>query len=166
MREKKTPVFDKNVYLMQGAVVTGDVHLGEGCNVWQNAVIRGDLGPIRIGAYTNIQECCVLHLDEDGPPVILADHVTVGHGCILHGCSVGRGSLVGMGSIVMDGAQIGEGCVVGAGSLVTSNTVIPDGMMAFGRPAKPVRPTTEAERQMNLQHAEEYTELAEETRGA
>lgn len=163
MREQKTPVLAENVYIKKGAILVGDVHIGEGSSVWQNAVIRADLGPIRIGACCNVQECSVMHLDEDGPPVNIGDHVSIGHACILHGCSIGNGTLIGMGSIVMDGANIGEGCIIGAGSLVTHNTVIPDGMMAFGRPAKPVRPTTEAERQENLAHAKEYSELASET---
>lgn len=154
----KMPVIDPTVYVAAGAVVTGDVTIGADAGVWPGAVIRGDSSSIAIGARSNIQDNCVLHADP-GNPLTIGENVTVGHACILHGCTVRDGVLVGMGSIVLDGAVLEAGCMVGAGSLVTGGTVIPAGTLAFGRPARVVRPLTDEERQANLHHAQEYVDL-------
>lgn len=154
----KEPTIDPTVYLGPGAVVTGDVTMGADASVWPGAVIRGDSSSIAIGACSNIQDNCVLHADP-GNPLTIGENVTVGHACILHGCTVRDGVLVGMGSIVLDGAVLEAGCMIGAGSLVTGGTVVPAGMLAFGRPARAVRPLTEEERQANLHHAQEYVDL-------
>lgn len=148
--------------VMEGAVVMGDVWIDEECGIWPNAVLRGDVGPIRIGRRTNIQDGCVCHTTEpgiNGAALRIGEEVTVGHLCILHGCHIGDGTLIGMGSIVMNGAKIGKNCLVGAGSLVTENTIIPDGHMAFGRPAKVQRPLCAEEQAQNLRHAKLYVEL-------
>ncbi len=150
---------------MQGAVVMGDVQIGEDCGIWPNAVLRGDIGSIRVGRGSNIQDGCVCHTDlpgTSGGTLEIGEDVTVGHLCILHGCHIGDGTLVGMGSIVMNGAKVGRHCLVGAGSLVTENTVIPDGHLAFGRPARVQRPLTEEEKALNLRRAENYVALLEE----
>lgn len=128
----------EDVVILEGAVVCGDVTIGKGSSVWFNAVIRGDENQIRIGEDTNIQDCAVLHVSEK-TSLTIGNGVTVGHGAILHGCTVGDHSLIGMGAIVLDGARVGSNCIIGAGSLVTGKTEIPDGWMAFGNPAKPVR---------------------------
>ena len=144
-----------DVVIMDGAVVCGDVTLGKGSSVWFNAVIRGDEDRITVGEKTNIQECAVIHVDP-GAPVRIGNGVTVGHGAILHGCSIGDNSLIGMGAVVLNGARIGKDCIVGAGALVTSGTVIPDGWMAFGNPAKPVRRMRPEEVESNKESAAEY----------
>ena len=127
-------VIDKSVYLARGSVVTGDVTIGEGCGIWYNAVIRGDEDSVVIGPGSNIQDNAVIHVDR-GYPVRIGEGVTVGHGAILHGCTVGDNSLIGMGAIVLNGAVIGRDCIIGAGALVTGGTRIPDGLVAFGNPA-------------------------------
>lgn len=146
--------------LLRGAVVSGDVTLGAGTSVWYNSVLRGDLAPIVTGRNCNIQENAVLHLDE-GKPCILGDGVTVGHGAILHGCTVGDNTVVGMGSIVLSGAQVGKNCIIGAGSLVTGKTVIPDGSLAVGSPARVVRSLTLEEIEKNRRNALAYLELVQ-----
>ena len=148
------------VTLFRGAVISGDVTIGEGSSVWYNSVLRGDLAPIVVGKNCNIQENAVLHLD-GGIPCILGDEVTVGHGAILHGCAIGDCTVVGMGAIVLSGAKVGSNCIIGAGALVTGKTVIPDGHLAVGSPAKPVRPLTEAEIERIRRNAAEYLVLAQ-----
>ncbi|MBQ0058777.1 MAG: gamma carbonic anhydrase family protein [Lachnospiraceae bacterium] len=142
-----------------GSVVLGDVELEEDVNVWYMTVIRGDNEPIRIGKGSNVQEGCVIH-NSPGFPVHVGENVTIGHKVVVHGCSIGDNTLIGMGSIVMDGAQVGKNCIIGAGSLVTQGTIIPDGMMAFGSPAKVKRPLTEKEIMINTLTAEHYVAAA------
>lgn len=139
----------------RGAVLVGEVTLGEESSVWYNAVIRADNAPIVIGACSNIQDCCVLHVDE-GHPIQIGDGVTVGHGAILHGCTIGDNSLVGMGAVVLNGAQIGKNCIIGASALVTQGMQVPDGSMVMGVPAKVRRMLTEEEIESNRRAAEEY----------
>lgn len=136
--------FGKNVYIATGAVVRGDVTLGDDVGIWYNAVLRSDLNTITVGNRSNIQDNCVVHPGGNAP-VVIGNCVTVGHAAIVHGATIGDNSLIGMGSIIMNGAKIGSHCMIGAGSLVTSGTVIPDGSVAFGRPAQVVRPVTEKE---------------------
>lgn len=140
----KTPDIHPSAFVAPGAVVRGDVHLAENSSVFYNAVLRGDRAPISIGAGTNIQDNCVVHVEYDLPVTVGRD-VTVGHGAILHSCTVGDETLIGMGAIVLNGAQIGKNCLIGAGALVTQNAVIPDGMMAVGSPARVKRPLTPQE---------------------
>lgn len=148
------------VYKAKNAVINGDVTLADGSSVWYNAVVRGDLAPIRVGKNTNIQDGCVLHV-EPGTPLVLGDGVTVGHGAVLHSCHVGDNSLIGMGAIVLNRVRIGKNCVIGAGSLVTQDAVIPDGTMWFGSPARFVRRLTDEEIVANRHNAEEYVRLSE-----
>ncbi len=149
------PVISPLARIAEHAVICGNVELKSGSNIWFHTTIRAEMERITIGTDSNVQDNCVIHVDE-GCPVTVGDRVTVGHGCILHGCTIGDESLIGMGSTVLNGAHIGRGCILGAGSLVTQNTVIPDGMMAFGRPAKVVRPVTPEERADLLRNAEAY----------
>ncbi|MDL2328010.1 gamma carbonic anhydrase family protein [Ruminococcaceae bacterium OttesenSCG-928-A11] len=146
--------------VMEGAVLVGDVHLEDDASVWYNAVLRADLGAIRVGKNSNIQDGCTLHVDGGATLSIGAD-VTVGHGCILHGCTLEDGAFVGMGSVVMDGAVMEADSMLGAGSLVTGGTVIPGGMLAMGRPAKVKRPLTPEEIAHNRRHAADYARLAQ-----
>lgn len=143
------------------ADVIGDVRLGEGANVWYGAVLRGDVMPITIGARTNIQDLAMVHATTDVSQTVIGDDVTVGHGAILHGCRVGNGSLIGMGAIVLDNAEIGEFCLVGAGSVVTPGKKFGDGVVLMGSPAKVVREVTEQERANFLESARHYVELAQ-----
>ena len=133
---------NEDVVLLPGARVSGAVTMGKGCSVWYNAVIRGDEEPITVGEDTNVQDNAVLHTS-DGTPLVIGSGVTIGHSAILHSCTVGDNTLIGMGAIVLDGAVVGRDCIVGAGALVTGGTVIPDGSMAFGAPAKVIRPINE-----------------------
>lgn len=123
------------------AQVMGDVDLGEHTSVWFGVTVRGDTDTIQIGEGSNIQDGSVLHADE-GMPLVVGRHVTVGHKVMLHGCTIGDESLIGIGAIVLNGAKIGKNCLVGAGALVTEGKEFPDGSMILGSPAKAVRQLT------------------------
>ena len=144
-------------YIADECKILGDVSIGSETTVFWYAVIRGDNGPVEIGDRTNVQEGCIIHV-EPGSQVKIGNEVTVGHGAILHGCTIGDRSLIGMGSVVLEGAKIGSNCLIGAGSLVTANTVIPDGSLAFGNPAKVIRPLREGELASLLDSANGYVE--------
>ena len=131
----KNPVIHPSAFVADNATVRGSVTLCANSSVFFGAVLRGDRAPITIGAGTNIQDNCVVHVDYDYP-VVVGENVTVGHGAILHGCTVGNNTLIGMGAIVLNGARIGSNCLIGAGALVPQNAEIPDGSLAFGSPAK------------------------------
>lgn len=146
------------VLILPGAAVNGDVTLGRGCSVWYNAVIRGDVSPIVIGEDTNIQDNAVLHTSH-GLPLVLGRGVTVGHGAILHSCTVEDNVLIGMGAIVLDGAVIGRDSIVGAGALVTKNTQVPPGSMVLGSPAKVKRALTGEEIAAIRENAREYVTI-------
>ena len=126
-------------YIAPGARLIGNVTLAEQVGIWFNAVLRGDNEPIVIGPGTNVQDGCVLHTDP-GFPLTLGADVTVGHSAILHGCTVGDGTLIGMGAVVLNGARIGTGCLIGANALVTEGKEIPDHSMVVGQPARVIRP--------------------------
>lgn len=149
---------EKKFYLASGAVVTGDVELGDQVSVWHNAVLRGDSGKITVGDRTNIQDGCILHEKTD----VGAD-CTVGHGAILHGCTVGDGCLIGMGAIVLTGAVLEEGCLVGAGALVTGKTHAPAGSVLLGSPAKITKTLIEEQIAAQKQDALHYVALAQTT---
>lgn len=136
------PVVHASCFMAEGAKVIGDVTIGEKSTIWFNAVLRGDLAPIRIGHSCNIQDGVVGHVNAD-QPLILEDEVSVGHSAIIHGCTLGRGTLIGMGAIVLNGADIGEYALIGAGSIVTENKKIPSYTLSLGTPAKVVRELTE-----------------------
>ena len=147
----------KSCYIAPGAVVTGDVTLGENVNIWYNAVLRGDSGTITVGEGTNIQDGSILH-----DKTTLGKFCTVGHGAIVHGCTVGDYCLIGMGAIVLSGAVLGDHCMVGAGALVTGKTNAPAGSLLLGSPAKVVRPLTEEELAHLKESAEDYIRLAQQ----
>ena len=151
-----TPKIAQDTYIAPSAMVIGDVDLQSGTSVWFNSVIRGDVMPIRIGRESNIQDNCVLHGTYEKFGCTLEERVTLGHSVILHGCHIGRESLIGMGSIVMDGAVIGEQCLVGAGSLVTEGSQFPPRSLIMGRPAKVKRPLTLDEIKSLAQSADNY----------
>lgn len=132
------PDIDGSAWVAPDANVIGNVKIGAKASVWFGCTIRGDNEPITIGEGTNVQEACVFHTDL-GFPLTLGAHVTVGHKAMLHGCTVGEGSLIGMGATVLNGARIGKNCLIGAGALVTEGKEIPDGSMVLGAPGKVVR---------------------------
>src|SRR5687768_15512071 len=142
---KDHPKIHETAFVADGAIVIGDVEIGEEASIWFGSVLRGDVNHIRIGARTNIQDHCVLHVNSGDQPTILESEVTVGHRVTLHGCYVEQGSLVGIGSILLDGVRIGRNSLIGAGSLVTPGTIIPPGSLALGAPARVKRPLTEEE---------------------
>lgn len=155
------PEISPTARLAEDVTVIGDVHLAKDVNIWYGAVLRGDSGPMRLGAGTNVQDNCVLHC-EFGGSLTVGKNVTVGHGAILHGCTVEDGSLIGMGATVLDGAIIGAGSIVGAGALVPSGKVIPPRSLVVGVPGKVVRTLTDEEAAHNLSNAEHYIELGRE----
>jgi carbonic anhydrase/acetyltransferase-like protein (isoleucine patch superfamily) len=137
-----TPDVDASAYVTDSASVIGKVHLGANTSVWFGAALRGDNELISIGEGSNVQECAVLHTDM-GYPLIVGKNVTIGHQAMLHGCTVGDGSLIGIQAVVLDGAVIGKNCLVAAGALVTSGKEFPDNSLIMGSPAKAVRELTQ-----------------------
>ena len=157
--ENTQPTTDPGAFIAEGAVVRGDVRIERNASIWYNAVLRGDVDSIAVGEGSNIQDGCVVHVDR-GCPVRIGRNVTVGHGAIVHGCTIGDGTLIGMGAIILNGAVIGEGCIVGAGALVTQGKHIPAGTLVVGSPARTVRVVTPEEREHNLANAQLYIEEA------
>ncbi|NCN72349.1 MAG: gamma carbonic anhydrase family protein [Rhodoferax sp.] len=149
-----TPQVAESAWVADSAEVMGDVALGEEVSIWFGVVVRGDTSAIRIGNRTNIQDASVLHSDV-GMPLTIGCGVTVGHKAMLHGCTVGDDSLIGIGAVVLNGAKIGKGCLVGAGALVTEGKAFPDGSMIIGSPAKLVRSLT-PEQLQGLRHSAEH----------
>ncbi|HOX48815.1 MAG TPA: gamma carbonic anhydrase family protein [Spirochaetia bacterium] len=161
--EGKRPRLHESAFVAWNAEVSGDAELAEGSSVWYGAVIRADIGPVRLGRLSNLQDGAVIHVDE-GSPCVLGEGVTVGHRAVLHSCSVGDYALVGMGAIVLDGAEIGSESIVGAGALVTQGKKFPPRSMILGSPAKVVRELKAEEVESLHHHAEEYARLAKRTR--
>jgi len=137
-----TPDVDSSAYVTDSASVIGQVHLAANTSIWFGAALRGDNELISIGEGSNVQECAVLHTDI-GYPLVVGKNVTIGHQAMLHGCTVGDGSLIGIQAVVLDGAVIGKNCLVAAGALVTSGKEFPDNSLIMGSPAKAVRELTQ-----------------------
>ena len=150
-------------FIADGAKVVGNVEIGKNCGVWYNAVLRGDRDKIVLGAYSNVQDCAVLHVDY-GKPCIVGEHVTIGHGAIVHACTVEDDALIGMGATVLHGARIGKGAMVAAGALVPMGREIPPYSLAVGVPARVVRMLTPEEIEHNEKNAAEYVAEAWEYR--
>ena len=151
----RSPRLHATAFVAPGARVIGDVTLDEGASVWYNAVVRGDSASITLGAGSNLQDNVSVHVDVDFPVVIGRD-VSVGHNAVVHGCTIGDGSLIGMGSVVLSGARIGAGCLVAGGAVVLEGAEIPDGSLVAGVPAKVRRPLTDEERAGILHNAQVY----------
>jgi carbonic anhydrase/acetyltransferase-like protein (isoleucine patch superfamily) len=139
------PKIHESVFIAEDAIVIGDVEIGENSSVWYGSILRGDVNYIRIGARTNVQDGCVIHVSSKTHPTVLEDEITLGHRVTLHGCYVETGCLIGIGAIVLDGARIGRNSLVAAGSLVTPGTEIPPRSLVMGSPAKVKRELTDAE---------------------
>lgn len=152
------PRIAPSAFIAEGVVVTGDVRLGRDASVWYGSVLRGDVGALRVGAATNLQEGTILHCAPDREPTVIGSWVTVGHGAILHGCTVGDRSLVGMRATVLDGAVVGEECIVAAGALVAPGTVVPPRTLVIGSPAKFSRRLSDEDVEWILDHARHYVD--------
>ena len=144
-------------YIAPNATVVGDVTLGKDVNIWYGAVLRGDSGAITLGEGTNVQDNAVLH-----EATAVGKFCTIGHGAIVHGCTLGDGCVVGMGAVILTGAVLGDDCLVGAGAVVTGKTVAPAGSLLLGSPAKVVRPLTPEQIEENRRNAQHYIHLARE----
>ncbi len=150
-----TPELAGSAWVADSAQVIGRVALAQDVSVWFGTVVRGDTETIRIGRGSNIQDACVLHADM-GKPLTVGEDVTVGHQVMLHGCTIGDGSLIGIGAVVLNGARIGKNCIVGAGSLVTEGKEFADGSMIMGSPAKVVRELSAEQKQGLVNSAQMY----------
>lgn len=157
----KRPRVDATAFVAENAMVIGDVDIAAGANIWFYSIVRGDTNYIRIGANCNIQDACVLHVVKDLHALILEEGVVLGHRVVVHGCRIGRGSLVGIGAVVLNGAEIGEESIIGAGSVVSPGSVIPPRTLAMGIPARVVRTLTDEDVRMIQGTAQEYLELQE-----
>lgn len=146
-------------FIAESADVYGNVILGKDASVWFQSVIRGDTASITIGERSNIQDGSILHVDEK-IPVVIGDDVTIGHQCILHGCTIGDGALIGMGTTILNGAVVGKNSLIGAGSLIVEEMEIPANVLAFGRPARVIRSLTEKEIRKNRENAQHYCKQA------
>ena len=151
----RKPRLGKYVYIARGAVVVGDVRIGNYSSVWYNAVLRADINRIAVGHHTNVQDNAVFHF-EDETPCTVGNYVTVGHSALLHACRIGDESLIGMASVILDKVVVGRQCLIGAGALLTPGTKIPDGSLVLGAPAKVVRPLTGQERSQLKKSALKY----------
>lgn len=149
----------EDALIAKQSVIVGDVTVGRDSCVLYYAVIRGDEAPVTIGDETNIQENCTIHVSHN-KPVHIGNNVTVGHNAVIHGCTIGDRTLIGMGAVILDGAKIGSDCIIGAGSLVTKNTVIPDGSLVMGSPAKIKRNLIWEEKLGNLENSKEYVRVS------
>lgn len=151
-----TPKIEKDVYVAPSADIIGNVEIGSKSSIWFNVSIRGDIGPIKIGDQTNIQDNSVIHGTFNKAFAVIGNKVTIGHSVVLHGCQIDDLCLIGMGSIIMDNAHIPERCIVGAGSLVTEGSKFEPGMLIMGRPAKAVRPLKPQELEFLPKSADNY----------
>ncbi len=159
-----TPSIHETAWVADNAQVMGNVCLAEDSSVWFGVVIRGDTETISVGRGTNIQDNSVLHADM-GMPLVIGENVTVGHQVMLHGCTIGDGSLIGIQAVLLNGARIGKNCLVGAGSLVTEGKEFPDGSMIIGSPAKAVRQLTPEQIEGLKMSAQHYVDNASRYKG-
>ncbi|HEV2340629.1 MAG TPA: gamma carbonic anhydrase family protein [Candidatus Acidoferrales bacterium] len=157
----RTPQIAATAYIDPDAIVIGDVQIGEHASVWPGVVIRGDAHFIRIGARTNVQDGSVLHVMRDEHPLVLGDEVTIGHGVVLHGCTIESRCLIGMGAIILNGAKIGSGTIVAAGTLVTEGTTVAPGSLFMGHPGRFRRACTAEDLASIENYAARYVEYAE-----
>lgn len=157
----KTPRIDETAFITDDAIVIGDVEIGAQSSVWFGSILRGDVNFIRIGARTNIQDACVIHVSSKTHPTVLEDEITLGHRVTLHGCHVESNCLIGIGAIVLDGARIGAGSLVAAGSLVTPGAQIPPRSLVMGAPARVKRTLSDEEFADLARFWQNYVKLSE-----
>jgi carbonic anhydrase/acetyltransferase-like protein (isoleucine patch superfamily) len=167
----KTPRIHKSAFTAQNSTIIGDVDIGAHSSIWPGAVLRADFSSITIGKYTSIQDNCIIHvegsLSNPAPesPAVVGDYCTVGHGAILHGCTIGDRSLVGAQAVIFNNATIGEGSIVGMGAVISDNKEIPPRSVVMGVPGRIFRKVTEEEWNISKAHAELYSELASKYKG-
>ena len=161
-----SPTIAGDAYVAASAVIIGDVTIGAASSIWFQSVVRGDTFPIRIGARTNLQDHVTVHVVGGRIGTTIGDDVTIGHGAIVHACRLGNRVLVGMGAIVLDGAEIADDCLIGAGALVTPGTHVAAGNLVLGNPARVIRALTDAERAHLVRSAADYVGYAAEYRAA
>ena len=154
------PKIHETAFMEDSARIIGDVEIGAHSSIWFNAVVRGDVHYIRIGSRTNVQDNCTLHVTKDTYPLIIGNDITIGHGVILHGCTIKDRCLIGMSAIILDNAEVGEDCIIGAGALVTEGAKIPPGSLVLGMPGKVKRELTPDEKARILKSAENYIEYS------
>jgi len=152
----KLPDVDPSAYVDESAQVIGDVTIGAESSVWMNVVMRGDVHFIRLGCRSNVQDATIVHVMRDTHPTVIGDEVTIGHGAIIHGCTIGSRVLVGMGTLILNGAVIGDEVILAAGSLITEGAVIPSRSLVMGRPGTVRRPLTDADVASIRGYAENY----------
>lgn len=155
--QDRAPELDDTAFVADGARIVGAVSLGPGASVWYNAVLRGDSAPIIIGPGSNVQDNVSIHVDA-GHPVVVGSQVSIGHNAVVHGCTIGDGSLIGMGAVVLSGAVIGEGCLIAGGAVVLGGTEVPPGSLVAGVPAKVRRALSDDERASLVANAAIYLE--------
>jgi carbonic anhydrase/acetyltransferase-like protein (isoleucine patch superfamily) len=158
------PKVAASAFIADNARVIGDVEIGEGASVWYGSVLRGDVGAIRIGARSNIQDLSILHMSLGISSTVIGDDVTIGHGVIIHGALIGNGTLIGMGAILLDNCEIGEESLIAAGTVVTGGTKIPPRSLVLGQPGKVVRPLRGSEAAEGRLLAARYVEVAKSHR--
>jgi carbonic anhydrase/acetyltransferase-like protein (isoleucine patch superfamily) len=156
-----TPAVPDSCYVDISAQILGDVTLGEHASVWMNAVLRGDVHSISVGANSNVQDCAVLHGMRHKHPVIVGDWVTIGHNATVHGCVIEDACLIGMGAVILNGAVIGKGCIIAAGALVPENAIVPPNTLWAGVPAKQRRELDAVDREAILRYAKNYLDYTE-----
>ena len=157
LTDRKEEIRFKAAFVAPDADLYGDITAGEDTSFWFHAVVRADDAAVTIGRGSNIQDNAVIHVDE-GFPAAIGEDVTIGHGAVVHGCTIGDRTLIGMGAVILNGAVIGSDCVIGAGALVTGRTAVPDGSVLMGSPATVRRPVSEVEKAANLKNARHYVE--------
>jgi carbonic anhydrase/acetyltransferase-like protein (isoleucine patch superfamily) len=162
---EKVPEIAADAFIAENATIIGEVVIGPSANVWYGAVLRGDVGWIRVGAGTNIQDLACIHTTGGVSNAEIGEYVTVGHGAVLHGAKIGDGTLVGMGSIVLDNADVGAECLIAAGTVITPRTVVPPRSLVRGQPGKVVRQLTEGEWMQGRASALYYVELSKSHQG-
>ena len=153
--EKKLTTDGDNFWIAPNATVIGNVHLGKDASIWFNAVLRGDVENIYIGEGSNVQDGSVLHTDP-GYPLKVGMNVTIGHMVMLHGCTIGDNSLIGIGAVILNNAKIGKNCIIGAKALITENKEIPDNSLVVGSPGKVIREVTEEEKEAIIENTKHY----------
>jgi len=156
---EEKPLVHETAFVAPGAVIVGAVEVGEDASIWYQCVLRGDINRIWVGARSNIQDATIIHVSDDYA-VQVGEWVSVGHRAIIHACSIGDETLIGMGAIVMDGVEIGPRCIIGAGSLLTKGLCVPEGSLVLGSPARVIRTLSVGEQRKNRALAEKYVEVS------
>ena len=162
--KNKIPVISKTCFIANSTNIIGDVKIGSETNIWFGTTIRADMHYIRIGRRTNIQDNSIIHVTTDIAPTIIGNGITIGHGAIIHGCTIKDNCLIGMGSIIMDEVVINEGSMIAAGALIPPRTIVPKNTLMVGSPAKPIRKLRTIEKNEIFERAQHYIDLANDYR--